>query len=156
MFKGLNTLIGLIAVVLLIGGCSDTSHKPSPPAQTVINCAKFVKDINLPDGTEVQKGQTVNKGWSILNCGTQAWSQENGYSVKHREGPLGPDTIPFCSTEGQSEGCIPSIGPDKEETISFDIKVSDGPGRQRTTYCIFGPDSKPFQDCFWFEPKVVS
>jgi len=54
---------------------------PVPPSPTPIPCdrAKFVKDVTIPDNSEVSPGAGFVKTWRLQNDGSCTWS--TGYSV---------------------------------------------------------------------------
>ena len=51
---------------------------PNPPTQTAIpipcNKAEFIKDITIPDFTELKSGQTFTKTWRVKNVGSCTWT----------------------------------------------------------------------------------
>jgi len=53
------------------------SNTPVPATNTpavVCNQAAFIKDVTVPDGTVMSKGQTFTKTWRIKNTGTCTWN----------------------------------------------------------------------------------
>ena len=49
---------------------------PTPIPQTCIVNAAFVADVTVPDGTQVQPTQAVNKVWRMRNTGTCTWDSD--------------------------------------------------------------------------------
>jgi hypothetical protein len=49
------------------------------------NRLRFEKDISIPDGTQVEPGQSIVKRWLITNSGTCNWNEN--YAVKLVSGP---------------------------------------------------------------------
>ena len=52
-----------------------------PPTSTPVPCnqAQFVKDVTIPDNTELGPGQSFTKTWRLKNIGTCAWT--TGYDL---------------------------------------------------------------------------
>jgi hypothetical protein len=68
------------------------------------NAAKFMKDVTIPDGTEMSTGESFEKTWRLLNVGTCTWTQ--GYGLVFVKGdPMGAPThavqIPYPIKPGQ-------------------------------------------------------
>lgn len=51
------------------------------PTETPIPCnlARFVTDVTIPDGTELDPGETFKKTWRLKNIGSCAWT--SGYDI---------------------------------------------------------------------------
>jgi len=84
------------------------SETPSPTATTFYtpttaptatatpipcNWAALVKDISVPDGTDLEPGQSFTKTWRVRNIGRCAWDE--GYSLVFSDGDHmdGPDSV---------------------------------------------------------------
>ncbi len=67
---------------------------PAPTATPVCPQGQFVTDVTIPDGTEMNPGQTFTKKWRIRNTGTCQWS---GYTLVFDSGDSmnGPATQPI-------------------------------------------------------------
>lgn len=60
---------------------------PLPPTFTPAPCnsdAKFIRDVTVPDFTQIVAGATIDKRWAIRNTGTCEWTRE--YRVVFVEG----------------------------------------------------------------------
>lgn len=60
---------------------------PLPPTATPTPCnsdAKFLRDITVPDFTQIVSGASIDKRWGIRNSGTCDWARE--YRVVFIEG----------------------------------------------------------------------
>lgn len=57
------------------------------------NWAAFVKDISVPDGTQLEPGQSFTKTWRLRNIGRCTWDE--GYSLVFSSGDHmdGPDSV---------------------------------------------------------------
>ena len=49
-------------------------YYPVQPAPVVRECASFVSDVTIPDGSYVAPGSTFIKTWRIRNNGTTTWN----------------------------------------------------------------------------------
>jgi len=71
------------------------THAPSTPGQlaalTQAGCvdqARFIEDLSVPDGSQVEPGALIDKRWSVMNSGTCNWGP--GYRlVRTDAGSLG-------------------------------------------------------------------
>jgi hypothetical protein len=70
---------------------------PVTPTPSCLNNLTFLKDLTIPDGTNVNPGETLDKRWEVENTGTCNW--EAGYTMHliagsemgaHPEHPLLP------------------------------------------------------------------
>jgi pimeloyl-ACP methyl ester carboxylesterase len=102
------------------------------------NCARFVADVNYPDGTAVAPGQTFEKRWRLQNCGTSSWS---GYQAVRISGNYGPASFPVS---GAARATV---------EVAAQITAPTAPGTYRATYRLQGPGGQ-FGDSFWVEVKV--
>ncbi|WP_322510825.1 NBR1-Ig-like domain-containing protein, partial [Chloroflexus sp.] len=105
---------------------------------TVTNCARFVADVNYPDGTAVNPGQVFAKRWRLRNCGTTSWS---GYQAARMSGSYGPESFPVSGAPGATV----------EVSATFTAPAT--PGAYRATYRLRGPNGL-FGDPFWVEVVV--
>ncbi len=61
-----------------------TSMPSIPSATAILFCndaAQFLEDLTVPDGTEVQPGESIDKRWSVKNVGGCDWGP--GYELVH-------------------------------------------------------------------------
>jgi hypothetical protein len=74
---------------------AKSTHAPSIPAPPVVltqsGCvdqARFIEDLSVPDGSQVEPGALIDKRWSVMNSGTCNWGP--GYRlVRTDSGSLG-------------------------------------------------------------------
>ncbi|NWG08280.1 MAG: hypothetical protein HXY35_16515 [Chloroflexi bacterium] len=92
----------------------------APPTNTPVvsptaacDAALFVKDVTIPDGTQIEPGASFTKTWRLRNIGTCTWS---GYSLVFDSGE---------SMNG-SPNAIGTVGPGQEVdvSVSFTVPVS--------------------------------
>jgi hypothetical protein len=137
---GLFSLIKPLLVatgVLLASGIA-------PPALEAFDCADFIEDINFPDGTPVQPGQTFLKGWRLQNCGSETWSTANGYDVRRIAGDYGPLVFD-----------VPVVPPGGVGDFWATVTAPTDPGIHQANYRIHH-NGVSFQDGFWVNVEVVT
>ena len=96
-----------------------TSTQPGPTSTPVCDQAQFIKDVNVPDGTEFEPNETFTKTWRLKNIGACNWS---GYSLVFDSGEAmgGPATTP-----------IGSVSTNQEVDLSVDLKAPNSDGTYR-------------------------
>ncbi|MDW8231890.1 MAG: NBR1-Ig-like domain-containing protein, partial [Roseiflexaceae bacterium] len=125
-------------------GDGTAGHSPVPVTVVgsgggaVANCARFVADVNYPDGSIVSPGQVFEKRWRLRNCGTASWS---GYQAERMSGIYGPASFPVSGAPGATV----------EVAATFTAPAT--PGTHRATYQLRGPNGL-FGDPFWVEVVV--
>jgi len=70
---------------------ATSTHVPSTPAPPVVltqsGCvdqARFIEDLSVPDGSQVEPGALIDKRWSVMNSGTCNWGP--GYRLVRTDG----------------------------------------------------------------------
>src|SRR6185503_2803380 len=121
---------------------TSTNNAGSPPPPPSGDCARFVSDLNYPDGTTVTPGQTIEKGWRLTNCGRSTWSAGGGYRAVRVSGAYGPNSFD-----------LPQVGGGQTGDVTATITVPSAAGTHRATYRLQGP-SGSFGDTFWVEIVV--
>ncbi|NUM45641.1 MAG: hypothetical protein HUU38_13125 [Anaerolineales bacterium] len=58
---------------------------PVSPTPSCQNNLVYLEDLTLPDGTNVNPGETLDKRWQVENAGTCNW--ESGYTLRLITGP---------------------------------------------------------------------
>jgi len=95
------------------------------------NRARFVDDVNFPDGTKVNPGESFTKKWLLQNSGTCTWT--GGYTFMYIDGdqmsapnrvPLGAEVKPG----DQVEVAVPFIAPTISGAFESYWKLSDASG----------------------------
>lgn len=81
-------------------------QSPTPACDTAL----FVKDVTIPDGTQIEPGATFKKTWRLRNVGTCQWS---GYAL--------------VFDSGEAMGGVPDpvgiVGPGQEVDVSVSFSV---------------------------------
>ena len=98
---------------------------PLPPGSALADCARFVDDVTVPDGTLVEPGQMLDKVWRFENCGTTAW---DGYHAVQVSGSYGPATID-----------LPITPPGATADLRAPLRAPEISGVHRAVYQLAGP-----------------
>ena len=122
-----------------------------PPTPTPIPCnaAQFVKDVTIPDNTELGPGQAFTKTWRLKNVGSCDWT--TGYSLVFLSGDaMGGTSADFTERVEPGETVDLSINltaPNNAGTYKGNWMLRDRDGR----FGIGAGASNPF----WVQIKVV-
>ncbi len=128
---------------------------PPTPTATPIPCdrGQFVKDITVPDDTEITAGSTFVKTWRLKNTGSCTWT--SGYAVVFYNGDAmsGPASAPITN------GTVP---PGSTIDISVTLIAPTTPGTYKGNWRLrnaggatFGIGSNADQS-FWVQIKSVA
>jgi hypothetical protein len=97
---------------------------PAASATAVCDQAQFVRDVTIPDGSQLAPGASFTKTWRLRNAGVCNWS---GYTVIFDSGDLMGDTSP------QTIGSVPA---GQEVDISVNFVAPSAPGSYRSYWRI--------------------
>jgi hypothetical protein len=129
------------------------SLPPATSATAICDQAQFVKDMNIPDGTQIAPGAAFTKTWRLRNVGACTWS---GYKLVFdngdQMGALSPQTIQtvlpgqevelsvnftapttsgsyrsYWRIRNSSGVLIPVLGGTQGKTFFVDIRVTNTP-----------------------------
>jgi hypothetical protein len=92
---------------------------PAASATPVCDQAQFVKDITIPDGSQITPGATFTKTWRLRNAGTCTWS---GYALVFDSGD---------AMNGASPTTIGTVGPGQEVDVSVNLTAPSAVGSYR-------------------------
>ncbi len=92
---------------------------PAASATPVCDQAQFVKDVTIPDGSQIAPGGTFTKTWRMRNAGTCTWS---GYTLVFESGD---------AMGGASPTSIGSVPPGQEVDISVNLTAPSTAGTYR-------------------------
>ncbi len=109
---------------------------PAPPSSTPTNTvipsitpttkacdrASFIKDMTIPDGTELDPGEDFTKTWRLRNDGSCTWS--SSYSLVFDNG----DSMGGPASQQLTSGTVP---PGETVDISVDLTAPNNPGTFR-------------------------
>ncbi|HEY3475753.1 MAG TPA: NBR1-Ig-like domain-containing protein [Anaerolineales bacterium] len=101
-----------------------TSRPPAASATPVCDQAQFVRDVTIPDGSQIAPGASFTKTWRLKNAGACTWS---GYTLVHLSGEL------MGATSPQS---IASTGPGQEVDVSVNFTAPSAAGTYRSYWGI--------------------
>ena len=103
---------------------SPSSRPPAASATAVCDQAQFVRDVTIPDGSQVTPGSTFTKTWRLKNAGVCNWS---GYTLVFDSGDL------MGATSPQS---IPAVPAGQEADLSVSFTAPTSPGSYRSYWRI--------------------
>ena len=93
-----------------------TRQPPAASATPVCDQAQFVRDITIPDGSQIAPGAAFTKTWRIRNAGACNWS---GYTLVFDSGEL------MGATSPQSIGAV-AAGQEVDLSVNFTAPTSGG------------------------------
>jgi hypothetical protein len=127
----------------------EKQEKPEKQEQKEAFSAKFVRDINYPDGSEVWAGQTIVKEWEFLNPeGAAPWPK--GVKLIFARGDR--DLL-----GAQEEFPLPSAAPGEKVTVAVAIPVPEKlTGKKQAYFRLADADRNVFGDRCWVELDVKS
>lgn len=105
-----------------------TSLPPTPTHTQVCDQARFIKDVNVPDGTKFAPNQTFTKTWRIQNTGTCTWS---GYTLVFDSGD---------SMGASASVPIGTVNPGQEVDLSVNLTAPASEGKYRGYWRIRNPN----------------
>ncbi|MGE5224704.1 MAG: NBR1-Ig-like domain-containing protein [Omnitrophica WOR_2 bacterium] len=128
---------------------------PLPPTPTPIPCnlAEFIKDVNYPDGSDVEPGQSFDKTWRIKNVGSCTWDSQ--YKVVFAGGDdLGAERTTAWEWGKVKPGQTVDItlaftAPEDEDTYKSEWKLKAPDGHK------FGVSGSSSELPFWVKIDVV-
>ena len=129
----------------------STSTQPVATNTSTCDLAQFIKDVNIPDGTEFEPNKTFTKTWQLKNIGSCTWT---GYSLVFDSGDAmsGPASTP-----------IGTVAPNQEVNLSVDLKAPASGGsytgywRIKNSGGVLIPVANGYQSkSFFVEIKVKS
>ncbi len=130
---------------------------PIPPTATPtpIPCDRgsFVKDITVPDNTEIAAGSTFVKTWQLKNNGTCTWT--SGYTIYFYNG----DAMSGPATAQLTNGTVP---PGNTVDVSVTLIAPATPGTYKGNWRLRNAGGTSFgigehaDQSFWVQIKSVS
>jgi hypothetical protein len=136
---------------------TEPAQTPVPPTATsvTIPCdrAEFVKDVTIPDDTEMAPGTQFIKTWRLRNNGSCAWN--SGYSlIFHDKNALGGPAVVQLTTK--------TVEPGQTIDISVTLKAPNAPGDYESDWMlrngssvVFGIGAKA-DKFFWVKIRVTN
>lgn len=110
-----------------VSNTTTTSHTMTGPNGPV-DCAEYIKDVTVPDGTALMSEAVVPKTWRVRNCGTTTWEH---YSIVRIYGEghqpdLHNATIPVSS--------VPALKPGQAGNVTVSLHVPTAAGDYSTEF----------------------
>jgi hypothetical protein len=129
-----------------------TATHTGAPTQLPCDRAEFLKDVTIPDGTELEPGETFTKTWQIKNTGTCTWN--SGYALIFDTGDSmgGPASKPIAAA---------NVAPQQTVDISVDLTAPNQPGTYRGNWKLRNAANVEFgfgsagRSSIWVEIEVV-
>jgi len=110
-----------------------------------LNCATFVSDENLDDGTVVTPGH-ITKLWKMKNTGKYAWPDDT--VLRFINGNMTPDNAASVP--------VPSAAPNEEVVVHAEMRVPSAAGRYRSTWRLStGAPRSDFGHRLWCDVVVL-
>ncbi len=119
----------------------------APPTQqgNCVNQLRYIKDLTIPDGSEVLEGEKITKRWVITNEGSCNWDQS--YSLQLISGlALGAKKYQLLYPARQSSRAI----------LEISFTAPDNPGRYNSWWQAFDSKGKRFGDPLYMDIIVLS
>ena len=121
------------------------SETPGGTALACKNNLDFIKDLTIPDGTDVSPESTLDKRWEVENNGGCNWGE--GYRLRLIAGPdLGL----------QKEQALYPARSGGRTVIRMAFKAPSEPGTYRSAWQAFSPQGEAFGDPLFIEIKVTA
>lgn len=137
-----------LVLILILAAVAQVIAVWPAQTETGIDDASFVYDENIPDDTQVQPGQGVDKQWRLYNKGDTEWDQ--AYEAR-RADKLGIPVVDF----GPDGFRIPDTLSGHDSTLSTRIIAPNTPGCYRNRYRLYHGDN-PFGETFDVQLVVVN
>jgi hypothetical protein len=132
-----------------------TPGPTSPPAATAtpVPCdrARFVRDVTIPDDTQLRPGEAFVKTWRIRNAGSCTWN--TAYALVFAGGEImgAPASLPLPR----------NVAPGEEIDLSVNLVAPTSAGAYRGNYMLRNASNSPFglgdgSKPFWVQVRVVT
>ncbi len=110
-----TSTLGLPTVTLAV----PTNTQPAATNTPICDLALFIRDVTIPDGTEIEPNKTFTKTWQLKNIGACTWS---GYTLVFDSGE---------AMSGPASSPIGTVAPGQEVNLSIDLKAPASDGSYR-------------------------
>jgi len=121
------------------------------PASEGCHEARFIRDVNIPDGTNVSPGESFEKRWLLENSGTCTWTTDFSLVFTGGDAMGAPQSVPLNEAVPPGERvevAISFTAPDRAGTYRSEWKLRNAAGQ------VFGigKEHRPF----WAQVDVVT
>ena len=110
-------------------------QRPPSPLATLIDNAKFLEDVTIPDDIEMQPGQEFVKTWLVQNSGNTSWNESYSLVLTGGEAMASPIRVP-----------LPAAEPGQRVEISINQVAPDEPGTHYGDWRLHNAQNEPFGD----------
>jgi hypothetical protein len=100
-----------------------TNRPPAATATPLCDLAQFMKDVNIPDGSQLAPGAAFTKTWRLRNAGVCTWT---GYSLVFESG----------DQMGGTAQTFGSVAPGQDVDLSVNFTAPSAPGSYRSYWRI--------------------
>lgn len=132
-----------IPTPLASGTNSDTAIVPASPTPDCEDSLTYLEDLNLPDGSTVQPGETLDKQWRVENSGTCNWHLGYRLNLISGEDLTGEPGLTLYPARSGTQAVIHIM-----------ITAPQEPGVYRSSWQAFNPLGIPFGDPLYIEFQV--
>ncbi len=126
----------LLSAAMVSGQCYNpyVYCYPVNPQPVVRECASFVSDVTIPDGTYIAPGSTFIKTWRIRNNGTTTWT--TNYKLVFVSG---------TQMASQSYVNLPyNVGPGQTVDISVQMTAPTASGSYKSSWMLVNESGAQF------------
>jgi len=124
------------AAVSAAAPITPTTNTPAVNPANPANCtnkAANVRDVNIPDGTILKRGETFTKTWLIKNAGTCTWNES--YAIVFNVGD---------QLDGKDGVKLPNTPPGADAEVSVPMRASLRAGKFQGFWKLRAPDGRDF------------
>ncbi|MFO7943636.1 MAG: NBR1-Ig-like domain-containing protein [Anaerolineales bacterium] len=108
------------------------------------NRASFVEDVTIPDGTEMNPGESFTKTWRLENTGSCPWTTD--YSVQFLNGiEMGGETVPIDAP----------VEPGETVDLSINFTAPMEPEIYASEWAIVNENGVAFEKSFYVQIEVT-
>jgi hypothetical protein len=120
-----------------------TETPKSTQAAECTDTLSFMEDITIPDGTEVQPGEKLDKRWQVRNNGTCDWDGKYTLKLIAGTGMGGPDVQALYPARSGSAA-----------VIRVELTAPTEKGTYRSAWQAYNASDEPFGDPIYIEIVV--
>ncbi len=129
-----------------IGEATNTPEPGTTPSPTA-ECtywANFVKDVTIPDGTEIPAGSVFEKTWEIWNSGCLDWPAGTQLILTRGDRMGDTEVFPVLPTAANTN-----------TNVTISLKAPDTPGEYTSYWRFRAPNGVIFGEEIFVEIKVI-
>jgi len=118
-----------------IGAPATAAPTPAPTESTCLPGARFVQDVSIPDGMNLNPGESFTKIWRIRSSGCAAWEADTRWVFVSGDRMGAPDGVD-----------VPETALGQTADLSVPMQAPDQPGTYKGYWQMEGPDGRRFGD----------